>query len=187
MIQKFPILHLTAEELERIENKHFDIKRLELVKDIFLFSCYTGFAYIDVATLTGEHIHKGFDEHNWLIKPRQKTGVDERVPVFPKAQTILEKYASLRLSEKDNLLQVITNQKLNAYLKEIAAICDIKTKLTFHVARHTFASTVTLEKGVPLDSVSKMLGHRSIKTTQIYAKISDKKISDDTDIFFSTK
>ncbi|MFX8887270.1 tyrosine-type recombinase/integrase, partial [Acinetobacter baumannii] len=90
-------------------------------------------------------------------------------------------YASLRLSEKDNLLQVITNQKLNAYLKEIAAICDIKTKLTFHVARHTFASTVTLEKGVPLDSVSKMLGHRSIKTTQIYAKISDKKISDDTD------
>lgn len=178
--------HLSAEELERMENKHFDVKRLELVKDIFLFSCYTGFAYIDVATLTGEHLHKEFDNHNWLCKPRQKTGVDERVPIFPKAQIILDKYAYLRISKKDNLLPVITNQKLNAYLKEIAIICDIKIKLTFHVARHTFASTVTLERGIPIDSVSKMLGHRSIKTTQVYAKISDKKISDDTKGFYET-
>jgi site-specific recombinase XerD len=121
----------------------------------------------------------------WLIKCRQKTGISERVPILPPAMRIIKKYeARSRLSNSTKLLPILSNQKVNAYLKEIADICGITTQITFHIARHTFASTVTLENGVPIDSVSKMLGHRSIKTTQIYAKVSDKKISDDTQNLF---
>ena len=120
-------------------------------------------------------------EKKWLIKPRQKTGIPEIVPIFPPALHILNKYEQdSKLSGTKKLLPVPTNQKVNAYLKELGDICGIETKITFHIARHTFASTVTLDNGIPIDSVSKMLGHRSIKTTQIYAKVSNKKISDDT-------
>lgn len=179
------IPHLSAEELKRIEEKEISIERLSRVRDIFLFSCYTGFAYVDVASLTAEHIKIGPDGKKWLIKCRQKTGISERVPLFPQALCILNKYENHpRLSNSSKLLPIPSNQKVNAYLKELADICGIQTQITFHIARHTFASTVTLENGVPLGSVSKMLGHRSIKTTQIYAKVSDKKISDDTKILF---
>lgn len=172
--------HLSADELLRIEEKNFAIERLSLVRDIFIFSCYTGFAYIDVTNLAPEHLKIGPDGKPWLIKDRQKTDITERVPLLPPAIKIIEKY-------KDNpaaitvgkLLPVPSNQRLNAYLKEIADVCAIKQRLTFHVARHTFAPTVTLDNDVPIESVSQMMGHKFIKTTQGYAKISNKKIMED--------
>lgn len=177
--------HLSADELKALEEKEITIKRLAVVRDIFIFSCYTGFAYADVASLTSDHIKIGDDGKRWLIKPRQKTGIPEIVPIFPPALRILDKYEhSSKLNTGKKLLPVPTNQKVNAYLKELADICGIETKITFHIARHTFASTVTLDNGIPIDSVSKMLGHRSIKTTQIYAKVSNKKIKDDTGELF---
>ena len=175
------IAHLSADELKALEEKEITIERLAAVRDIFVFSCYTGFAYVDVANLTTDHIKIGVDGKKWLIKPRQKTGISEIVPIFPPALRILKRYeANFKLTNSKKLLPVPTNQKVNAYLKELADICGIHTRITFHIARHTFASTVNLDNGVPIDSVSKMLGHRSIKTTQIYAKVSDKKISTDT-------
>ncbi len=175
------IPHLSADELKALEEKEITIERLAAVRDIFVFSCYTGFAYVDVANLTTDHIKIGVDGKKWLIKPRQKTGISEIVPIFPPALCILKRYeGNFKLTNSKKLLPVPTNQKVNAYLKELADICGIHTRITFHIARHTFASTVTLDNGVPIDSVSKMLGHKSIKTTQIYAKVSDKKISADT-------
>ena len=172
---------LTTEELKVLQAKEITIKRLDTIRDIFIFACYTGFAYIDVATLTDAHLKIGVDGNKWLIKPRQKTGISERVPLLPPALTILDKYAGHSSNQqKKTLLPVPSNQKVNAYLKELADICGITTQITFHIARHTFATTVTLQNGVPIDSVSKMLGHRSIKTTQIYAKVNDTKISNDT-------
>ena len=138
-----------------------------------------------LSNLAADHIKIDDDGKKWLIKPRQKTGIPEIVPIFPPALRILNKYAlNSQVCSEKKLLPVPTNQKVNAYLKELADICGIQTKITFHIARHTFASTVTLDNGVPIDSVSKMLGHRSIKTTQIYAKVSSKKISDDTQYLF---
>jgi len=172
---------LTTEELKVLQAKEITIKRLDTIRDIFIFACYTGFAYIDVATLTDAHLKIGVDGKKWLIKPRQKTGISERVPLLPPALTILDKYAGHSSNQqKKTLLPIPSNQKVNAYLKELADICGITTQITFHIARHTFATTVTLQNGVPIDSVSKMLGHRSIKTTQIYAKVNDTKISNDT-------
>ena len=181
------IPHLSSEELKALEEKKIVIERLDIIRDIFLFSCYTGFAYIDVANLTTDHIKNGIDGRKWLIKCRQKTGISERVPILPPAMRIIKKYKGHSKSKNSTkLLPIPSNQKVNAYLKELADICGITTQITFHIARHTFASTVTLENGVPIDSVSKMLGHRSIKTTQIYAKVSDKKISQDTKQLFKT-
>ena len=177
--------HLSAEELQLIENKEIFIDRIDLTRNMFLFACYTGFTYIDVASLTLEHLKTGQDGKPWLIKPRKKTGISERVPLLPPALRILKKYETdLRLKNSQKLLPIPSNQKVNAYLKELGDICGIPTQLTYHIARHTFASTVTLENGVPIDSVSKMLGHKSIKTTQIYAKVSDRKISQDTKVLF---
>ena len=163
-------------KIRLLEEKKISIERLAIVRDIFLFSCYTGFAYIDAASLARDHLKTGTDGKKWLIKSRQKTGISERVPLIPPAIQILDKYKNHPVSKTRNrLLPVPSNQKVNASLKELADICGINVNLTFHIARHTFATTVALENGVPLDSVSKMLGHRSIKTTQIYARVSDKK------------
>ncbi|HMC84478.1 MAG TPA: site-specific integrase, partial [Chitinophagaceae bacterium] len=178
------IPHLSASELKALEEKEISIERLAVVRDLFVFSCYTGFAYVDVANLTADNLKIGDDGKKWLIKPRQKTGIPEIVPVFPPALRILNKYTHHPKLKNKKLLPVPTNQKVNAYLKELADICGVETKITFHVARHTFASTVTLDNGIPIDSVSKMLGHRSIKTTQIYAKVSSLKIEDDTQLLF---
>jgi integrase len=163
----YKVPHLSAEELKALEEKEITIPRLYLVRDIFLFSCYTGFAYIDVSQLTTDHVKTGIDNKKWLIKNRQKTDISERVPVLPPVQNILDKYKYYTQGTGGRkLLPVPSNQKFNAHLKELADICGIATKLTFHIARHTFATTVTLENGVPIDSVSKMLGHRSIKTSR---------------------
>ena len=169
--------YLTEPELEAIMKKKFTIKRLEVVRDIFIFSCFTGLAYVDVFNLREGNIRTTFDESLWIIGKRVKTGVSYRVPLLEIPMMIINKYKDTL--PKDEILPIISNQKMNAYLKEVADLCGVTKNLTFHIARHTFATTVTLSKGVSIESVSKMLGHTNIKTTQIYARITDNKISDD--------
>ena len=171
---------LTEKEIETILNKKFVSERLELVRDIFIFSCFTGLAYIDVKQLTLDNISLGIDGDKWIFKNRQKTETASKIPLLPVAQEIINKYAEHPVCKNENrLLPILSNQKMNAYLKEIIDVCEINKDLTFHIARHTFATTVTLSNGVPLETVSKMLGHTNLKTTQHYAKILDKKISED--------
>ena len=167
-------------ELFALTNKEFEIERIAQVRDIFLFSCYTGLAYIDTRNLKRENIGIGIEGNKWIFTSRQKTKTASNIPLLPQAEEIIEKYKDHpQCVIKGNLLPVLSNQKMNSYLKEIADLCGIKKELTFHIARHTFATTVTLSNGVSIESVSKMLGHKSIKTTQHYAKILDKKVSDD--------
>ena len=171
---------LTEYELEKISSKKFSIERLDIVKDIFLFSCYTGLAYADVQKLKRSEITVGIDGEKWIFIKRQKTDSLSRIPLLPAALQILNRYTEHpQCKYKDQVLPVLSNQKMNSYLKEIADACGISKNLTYHIARHTFATTVTLSNGVPIETVSKMLGHRNIKTTQHYAKILDKKISED--------
>jgi len=171
---------LTEEELNRIYNKRFSSERLTLVKDIFIFSCYTGLAYVDVKGLKKDHIGIGIDGQKWIFKNRQKTDTKSKIPVLPIAQEIIQKYANHpKCLNEDSILPILTNQKMNAYLKEIGDLCDVSKEITFHMARHTFATSVTLTNGVPIETVSKMLGHKNIQTTQHYAKILDKKVSED--------
>ena len=173
-------VYLTEEEIQTIINKDFKIERVAMVRDIFVFSCFTGLAYIDVKQLTKKHISFGIDGDKWIFKNRQKTETASKIPLLPMAQEIINKYENHPLCLNENrLLPIFSNQKMNAYLKEIADICEINKDLTFHIARHTFATTVTLSNGVPLETVSKMLGHANLKTTQHYAKILDRKISED--------
>ncbi|HEY8933883.1 MAG TPA: site-specific integrase [Cyclobacteriaceae bacterium] len=172
--------YLSQEELTKIEFLDFRISRLQWVRDLFVFSCYTGLAYIDVMRLTPENITKGIDGELWLMTSRQKTNNPVHVPLLPKALEIIDRYKGhQRALVEGTLFPNISNQKLNSYLKEIADLCDIKKNLTFHLARHTFATVITLTNGVPIESVSKMLGHSTIRTTQIYAKVIEKKLSDD--------
>jgi integrase/recombinase XerD len=172
--------YLTEEELKRIEEKAFSISRLQFVKDLFIFSCYTGLAYTDVMHLTPEHIQIGIDKELWLITNREKTDTSVKIPILPVAMEIINKYRNdIKAKVQNRLFPNIANQKLNSYLKEIADICGITKNITFHVARHTFATTVTLTNGVPIESVSKMLGHTKISTTQIYAKVIEKKVGED--------
>ncbi len=171
---------LTEEEIQTIINKDFKIERVAMVRDIFVFSCFTGLAYIDVKQLTKNNISLGIDGDKWIFKNRQKTDTTSKIPLLPMAQEIINKYENHPICiNEDRLLPILSNQKMNAYLKEIADLCEINKDLTFHIARHTFATTITLSNGVPLETVSKMLGHTSLKTTQHYAKILDKKISED--------
>lgn len=171
---------LTEEEIKTIRAKDFVGQGLNLVRDIFIFSCYTGLAYIDIYNLTKDHISTGIDGNLWIMTHRQKTQTASNIPLLPIAEEILIKYKNHPLTTNlGRLLPMYTNQKVNEYLKTIAEICGITKKLTFHVARHTFATTVTLGNNVSMESVSKMLGHKSIKTTQHYAKILDKKVSED--------
>ncbi len=175
--------YLTEEELQTIYSKKFLTPRLTLVRDIFVFSCFTGLAYIDVKQLTYSKISLGIDGSRWIFTQREKTENPSHIPLLPIAEDILEKYASHpKCLNEECVLPVLSNQRMNSYLKEIADVCQINKDLTFHVARHTFATTVTLTNGVPLESVGKMLGHKSIKSTQHYAKILDKKVSDDMQI-----
>lgn len=167
--------YLTQEELERIESKLFKIDRLERVKDIFLFSCYTGYAPVDALKLTRKNIIQDADKNLWIKTNRQKTGTKANVPVLPQVLKIINKYQF----DSDSLLPKISNQKMNAYLKEIAEIIGIDKNLTWYVARHTFATTVTLGNGIKIENVSSMLGHTTIKQTQHYAKVLDESVSED--------
>lgn len=167
---------LTDEEILCIAHKQINIPRLELIRDIFIFSCFTGLAYIDVSNLTPDHIVTLGDKQ-WIMTQRQKTSVETNALLLDIPKAIIAKYGG-KTYRNGKLFPMLTNQKTNSYLKEIADICGIKKNLTFHLARHTFA-TMSLSKGVPMESVSKMLGHTNIRTTQIYARITNKKIEHD--------
>lgn len=170
---------LTQEEIDIIYNKEFITGRLEQIRDVFIFACYTSLSYIDVSNLTEDNIQEAFDGNLWVMTKRSKTNVNANIRLLDIPKEILAKYKG---SQKDGkCLPVVSNQKTNEYLKEIATVCGINKKLTFHLARHSFATTITLSNGVPIESVSKMLGHTNIRTTQIYAKITDRKISKDMD------
>ena len=173
-------VYLSEQEIQKIIEKDFKTERLSLVRDIFLFSCFTGLAYIDVKNLTKSHISIGIDGEKWIFTHRQKTESASKIPILPVTQMIIDKYSDHPQSNNENkLLPILSNQKMNAYLKEIADVCEIEKELTFHIARHTFATTVTLTNGVPIESVSKMLGHKNLRTTQHYAKVVDRKVSED--------
>ena len=174
---------LCMEEIETMLNKVFVSDRLNQVKDIFLFSCFTGLAYADVKKLSRKNIAIGVDGERWIYINRTKTDTRSNIPILPIASYLLEKYKdNPQVVNQDKLLPILSNQKMNSYLKEIADACEITKDLTFHIARHTFATTVTLSNGVPIESVSKMLGHKNLKTTQHYAKILDLKVSNDMQI-----
>ena len=173
-------VYLTEEEVQRMANKSFDIDRLSQVRDVFLFCCFTGLAYVDIKKLKISEITKGVDGGLWIFTNRQKTETRSAIPLLPTATQLIKKYSNHPLCiNKDMPLPVPSNQKMNGYLKEIAAMCGIDKILTSHIARHTFATTITLSNGEPIETVSKMLGHSSIKQTQHYAKILDLKVSAD--------
>jgi site-specific recombinase XerD len=179
-VKEIERVYLSEKEIQSIIEKDFKTERLSLVRDIFLFSCFTGLAYIDVKNLTKSHISFGIDGEKWIFTHRQKTESASKIPILPVTQMIIDKYAdNPECINQNKLLPILSNQKMNAYLKEIAGVCEIEKELTFHIARHTFATTVTLTNGVPIESVSKMLGHKNLRTTQHYAKVLDRKVSDD--------
>lgn len=172
--------YLTDEELDRLANKVFAMKRLEVIRDLFLFSCYTGLAYIDLKHLSADMLRRWPDGNLWIDTKRQKTDVPVHVRLLDVPIQLIEKYDGT--TEGGLLFPVPSNQKVNSYLKEIASVCGIDKDLTFHMARHTFATTVTLANGVPIETVSKMLGHTNIQTTQIYARVIDTKINNDMEV-----
>lgn len=172
--------YLTDEELDRLANKVFAMKRLEVIRDLFLFSCYTGLAYIDLKHLSADMLRRWPDGNLWIDTKRQKTDVPVHVRLLDVPIRLIEKYDGT--TEGGLLFPVPSNQKVNSYLKEIASVCGIDKDLTFHMARHTFATTVTLANGVPIETVSKMLGHTNIQTTQIYARVIDTKINNDMEV-----
>ncbi|GAA3583084.1 site-specific integrase [Snuella lapsa] len=171
---------LSKEELQRVLGFNSTIGRLTVVKDLFIFSCYTGLSYIDIIELSSDNIVIGIDGNQWIMAVRTKTKIPIKIPLLPKANDLIKKYKShARTRNSGKLMPKISNQKLNSYLKEIADSCGIKKHLTFHMARHTFATTVTLSNGVPIETVSKLLGHTKLSTTQIYARVIETKISED--------
>ncbi|WP_203296423.1 site-specific integrase [Luteirhabdus pelagi] len=197
-IDKDPFLHwkaklktverefLTEAEIQKIIDLNFRVQRLEYVRDIFIFCCFTGLAYADVKKLSYNDIVVGMDGEEWIKTKRTKTDTRSNIPILPIAKMIMDKYKdSEQLKEKNLVLPVLSNQKMNSYIKEIADRAGIMKNLTFHLARHTFATTVTLSNGVPIESVSKMLGHTNLKTTQHYAKILDMKVGRDMAILKS--
>ncbi len=174
---------LSKEELKNIESLHFNVERLNVVRDIFIFSCYTGISYSDIINLKFSNITIGIDNKYWIMAERVKTGTPFKIPLLPKASLIIEKYSEHpKVIYSGSLLPKLSNQKLNSYLKEIADLSGIAKNLTFHMARHTFATTVTLSNGVPIETVSKLLGHTRLATTQIYARVVERKVSDDMNL-----
>ena len=188
---KYDRQYLTERELQLIEDTYFNNDRLEKVKDCFLFSCYTGLSYIDVKELTANQIARGIDNNYWIFTKREKTNETVKVPILPQAMEIINKYkGDYENRTSKPLLPLSSNQKTNSYLKEIATAIGIHKNITFHVARHTFATTVMLSNGVPIETVSKLLGHTKLSTTQIYARVVETKISEDIQnllIRFKTK
>jgi len=171
---------LSEEELNLLINKEITNERLSIVKDIFIFQCFTSLSDIDIKNLDISKIQVDEKGEKWIISKREKTGTDSNIPLLPIPLQLIEKYQSRPDSEiRKTIFPFRSNQKMNAYLKEIATICGINKKLTTHIARHTFATTVTLLNDVPIESVSKMMGHKNIRTTQIYGKIVDQKVGND--------
>jgi len=175
--------YLTQDELQRVMDKEIHIDRLSEVRDIFVFCCHTGYAYKDAAQLTPDHIGTGINGRKWIYTSRQKNDNVSNVPLLEPAMEIIEKYKDHPLClNKNRILPMKSNQKLNAYLKELADICNINKPMTMHIARHTFATTVLLSNGVSMEATSKMLGHSSLKTTQIYGKILETRVGAEMEI-----
>lgn len=176
--EKKELVFLTAEELEKLESYDFANHKLGKVKDLYLFSVYSGLAYHEVCALRKQHLMKGFDGKTWIKMTRHKTGREFFVPLLPQAEAILEKYKDQIEEQEECLLPVISNAKINTFLKEIAAIVGIEKNLTHHTARKTFASTILLYNDVPMEIVSVLLGHANISITQkSYAQVVNKSIS----------
>ena len=174
---------LDQHEIERIMNLKPHKKYLELVRDLFVFSCFTGLAYVDVLTLKAGELVKTSDGVEWIKTKRTKTKTNANIPLLPIPKSIILKHANLeQLKPDDMIFEMYSNQKTNQYLKEIARLAKIDKNVTLHIARHTFATTVTLQNGIPIETVSKMLGHRNITTTQQYAKVLDSKVSKDMEL-----
>jgi integrase len=172
---KKEVVYLSEEELFRLENQAFSIPRVQQIKDMFVFCCYTGLAFREMSDLTKHDIYKEFDDKLWINVNRVKTSSSYKVPLLPQAKIIIEKYEQ---DESDYVFPRISNPKFNAYLKEIADVTDIKINLTHHIARKTFATTVLLYNDVPMEIVSKLLGHKKMQTTQEhYGEIVQKKVS----------
>ncbi len=179
---KFKPFHqykLSWEEIEVLQKLNLENIALKKVLDIFLFQCFTGLAYSDVKKFNKEHLVNGIDGNIWISMCRTKTKREFSVPIFKPAQLILDKYLDNASYEGENIFPVLSNQKINAYLKIIGEIAGLKCSLSCHVARHTFATTVTLQEGIPLETVSKLLGHSKIATTQIYSVVTQLKIMKD--------
>ena len=172
--------YLSDEELTTFMQHPVECPKIEEVRDVFVFCCFTGLSYIDVKRLREENIQRSFDGQLWVMSKRQKTNIQSNVRLLSIPQQILEKYKGK--CNDDMLLPVPNSEMGNRRLKKLGKQCGFSTKVTFHLARHTFATTVTLGKGVPIESVSKMLGHTSIETTQIYARIVDSKVSKDMEV-----
>lgn len=170
-------IYLTLSELQAIEQKVFKIERLEFVKDMFLFQCYTGLAYSDMAKLTENDVTLGIDGNKWIIIRRKKTDVRSAIPLLPLTLIIIEKYKSEQINGK--LLPCYSIQKFNSYLSEIADLCEISKNLTSHVGRRTFATTIALANGVSIETIAKILGHSSTKITHQYAVVTDLKVSEE--------
>lgn len=163
---------LTEHELGILSSKILPVKRLDQIRDAFLFSCYTGLFFSDVEKLTNDDIIVGVDGEKWISINRMKTNTASRIPLLPIPISIIDKYNhDPALGSGNKLLPIPSNQRMNSYLKEVACACGFNKELTFHCARHTFATTVTLTNGVSIESVSKMLGHENLRTTQHYAKV----------------
>lgn len=172
---KMKIEYLTKQEIKQIIDKEITIQRLDVVRDIFLFGIFSGLSYIDIKNLTINSIQQQHDGSYWIITSRQKTGNSVELRLLDIPKKIIAKYKDDRDSLK--LLPVMSNQKLNSYLKELADICSITKRLNFHVSRHSFSTSIMLDHGVAMETLSKVLGHSNLKTTQIYAKITNRKVS----------
>jgi site-specific recombinase XerD len=170
---------LTWEEVELIQKLSLKNPRLEHIKNIILFQIYTGLSYADIKTFCKKHIYKGIDGNIWLKMERMKTHNTFAVPILKPAQMVLDKYLDTLTNPEDAIFPVLSNQKMNDNLKIIQEIAGISKNLHTHLFRHTFASTITLQSGVPLETVSKMLGHSKIAMTQIYARVGELKIAAD--------
>lgn len=170
--------YLSLEELHRLENRSFDIYRIQLVKDLFLIQCYTGLSFSDLAGLNGSNVTTGIDGNQWIIKNRLKTDVRSAIPLLPKALELIVKYnPDYKVDIDKQLLPLYNIQRYNAYLKEIADLCGITKVLSSHAGRRTFASTVALTNGISIESISQMLGHSNTKITHQYARVSDMKVA----------
>lgn len=170
---------LTWEEISKLQSLHLQNPALSKVLDIFVFQCFTGLAYADVKKFSNEHLINGIDGNQWISMSRTKTKKDFSVPILRPAQQILDKYSDDCRGKHECIFPVLSNQKMNAYLKVIGEIAGFNKSLSCHVARHTFATTVTLQEGVPLETVSKLLGHSKIATTQIYSVVTQLKVMRD--------
>lgn len=173
--------YISQEELERMERSEFDLAHLNKTRDLFLFGCYTGLSYVEVKNLRKDQVRKGFDGNLWIFTHRKKTGNAEDVPLLKQAKVILDRYHS----KSELALPMPCNQVINRQLKEICKRLGINKKVSYHSARHTFATTVTLSNGIPLETLQRVLGHNSIRSTQIYGQIVNQKVAEDFRRVFS--